>query len=185
MTDAQWGGLPTPVVVRPPTWVRWVGPPLLLGAWVLFLSPVVLAVRERDWMAPVRDSGLGAVGAVVGWVVVAVLLLTIPPAIRAILTYRTVLDARGVEAPFGRGRFDLDQIDEVRWVPQGGPVNAANRPERFEVLSRESGLVARAPRGEVDWEATRAVLRHWASRRPQIVRDEPTALALAADVPAP
>lgn len=179
MTDAQWGGLPTPVVVRPPTWVRWLGPPLLVGTWVLFLSPVVLAVRERDWMAPVRDSGLGVGGALVGWLIVAVLLVAIPPAIRAILTYRTVLDAGGVDRPFGRGRVDLSQVRTIRWVSQGGPVNAANRPERFEVLTDEAGLVARVARGEADWEGTRAVLAHWASRRPEIVRDEPTAAALA------
>lgn len=132
-------------------------------------------------MAPVRDSGLGPVGAVVGWVIVAALLVVIPPALRAILTYRTVLDVDGVEAPFGRGRHELAQIDEVRWVPQGGPVNAANRPERFEVLGGEAGLLARVPRGEADWEATRTLLRHWARRRPQIVRDDRTAAVLAVD----
>lgn len=179
VTDAQWGGLPSSVVVHPPGWVRWLGPPLLVGTWLLLLSPIVLAVRERDWMAPVRDSGLGAGGAVVGWVVVAVLLVVIPPAVRVVLTYRTVLDAGGVVAPFGRGRIDLDAIETVRWVPQGGPVNAANRPERFEVIATTSGLVARAARGEADWDATRAVLRHWAGRRPEIVRDEATAAVLA------
>lgn len=128
-------------------------------------------------MAPVRDSGLGAGGAVVGWVLVALLLTVIPPAVRAILTYRTVLDADGVEAPFGRGRVDLASIERVRWVPQSGPVNAANRPERFEVLT-DSGLVTRVARGESDWEATRLLLGHWARRRPEIVRDDPTAAAL-------
>lgn len=86
-------------MLRPPAWVRWLGPPLLIGLWLLMLSPVVLAVRERDWMAAVRDSGLGPLGAVVGWVIVGVLLLVIPPAVRAILTYRTVLDVDGVEPP--------------------------------------------------------------------------------------
>lgn len=179
MTDAQWGGLPTPVVVRPPTWMRWLGPPLLAGTWLLFVSPVALAVHERDWMAPVRGSGLGVFGALVGWVIVAVLLVSIPPAIRVLLTYRTVLDAEGVQAPFDRGRVDLDRVTQVRWVPQGGPVNAANRPERFEVLAGDAGLVARVPRGEADWDGTRAVLAHWATRRPEIVRDDPTAEALA------
>ena len=183
MTDAQWGGLPAPVVVRPPGWVRWLGPPLLVGAWLVLLSPVVLALRERDWIAPVRDAGLGAGGAVVGWVVVAALLVAIPPALRALLTYRTVLDVDGVEAAFGRGRVDLATIERVRWVPQSGPVNAANRPERFEVLTA-SGLVARVSRGESDWEATRLLLRHWARRRPEIVRDDPTAGALDGDADA-
>ena len=155
---------------------------MLVGTWLLMLSPVVLAVRERDWMAPVRDSGLGAVGAIVGWLIVAVLLVVIPPALKVVLTSRTVLDADGVQAPFGRGRHDLAQVTQVRWVPQGGPVNAANRPERFEVLTRESGLVARVARGEADWEATRSVLRHWARSRPEIVRDDPTAAALTLDV---
>jgi len=159
--------------------VRWLGPPVLLGAWIVFLAPVALALRERDWMAPVRGSDLGVVGALVGWVVVAVLLVAIPPAIRVILTYRTVLDAAGVDPPFGRGRVDLAQVRKIRWVPQGGPVNAANRPERFEVLTEQSGLVARVARGEADWDGTRAVLAHWASLRPEIVQDDPTAAALA------
>ena len=166
-------------MVRPPTWVRWIGPPLLAATWVLLVTPVALAVHERDWMAPVRGSGLGVFGALVGWVVVAVLLVAIPPAIRVVLTYRTVLDAEGVQAPFSRGRFDLARVTQVRWVPQGGPVNAASRPERFEVLAGDAGLVARVPRGEADWDGTRAVLAHWATRRPEIVRDEPTAVALA------
>ncbi|KGN28841.1 hypothetical protein N798_17130 [Knoellia flava TL1] len=166
-------------MVRPPTWMRWLGPPLLLGTWVLFLSPVVLAVRERDWMAHVRDSGLGVGGALVGWFILAVLLVVIPPAIKVLLTYRTVLDAGGVDPPLGRARVDLGEVRKIRWVPQGGPVNAANRPERFEVISEQSGLVARVARGEADWGATQAVLRHWARQRPEIVEDEPTAAALA------
>jgi hypothetical protein len=170
-----------PVVVRPPAWVRWLGPPLLVGTWLLLLAPVVLALRERDWMAPVRDSGLGALGAVVGWLIVGVLLVAIPPALRALLTCRTVLDATGVQTPFGRGLVDLGQIDEVRWVPQGGPVDAAARPERFEVLSDGAGLVARVVRSEADWEAARSLLRHWSRLRPQIVRDDRTAAVLAGD----
>lgn len=170
-----------PVVVRPPAWVRWLGPPLLIGTWLLMLSPVVLALRERDWMAPVRDAGLGPVGAVVGWCIVGVLVIVIPLALRAVLTYRTVLDATGVEPPFGRGRVDLSDIDEVRWVPQGGPVNAANRPERFEVLGGGAGLVARVTRAEAHWEGAQDVLRHWARLRPQIVRDDQTAAVLAPD----
>lgn len=152
-----------------------------MGTWVLLLSPVVLAIRERDWMAPVRDSGLGVGGAVVGWVVVTVLLVAIPPALRVVLTYRTVLHPGGLEPPFGRSRVDLAQVEQVRWVPQGGPVGAANRPERFEVIGRGDGLLARVARGEADWDATRAVLRHWAATRPEIVRDDLTTAALAGE----
>lgn len=183
MSETHPDARPAAVVVRPPDWVRWLGPPVLVGAWLVFASPIVLAVLERDWMAPVRDSGLGAGGAVAGWVIVGVLLLVVPAALKVLLGYRVVLDADGVEAPFGRGRFDLSQIDVVRWVPQGGPVNAANRLERFEVLAGDAGLVARVARGEADWEATRLVLRHWAQRSPHIVRDERTAAALAASLP--
>ena len=179
MTETSGHDVPAPVVVAPPGWVRWFGPPLLLGTWGVFASPIVLAVRERDWMAPVRDSGLGAPGAVVGWVIVGVLLLIIPLALKVLVGYRTVLDADGVVAPFGRGRFELSELTQVRWVPQGGPVNAANRPERFEILGDEVGLVARVARGEADWEAARAVLAHWARRRPDIVQDDPTAAVLA------
>lgn len=170
-----------PVVVRAPLWMRLVGPVLLAGVWVAMLTPIGLAVRERDWMAPVGDSGLGAGGAIVGWVIVAVFVVIIPPSLKVLLTYRTVLDAQGVQAPNSRGRVDLEEIKTVRWVPQGGPVNAANRPERFEVLSESSGLVARVSRDEADWPAVRAMLRHWAQRRPEIVRDDQTAAALAAD----
>ena len=67
--------------------------------------------------APVDGSGVGTVGAVVGWVVVAVPLVAIRPAAKVLLTYRTVLDADGIEGPFGRGRVDLAQLDRVRWVP--------------------------------------------------------------------
>lgn len=180
---AQWGGLPAPVVVRAPRWMRWLGPPLLTATWVALLSPVVLAIREGDWMAPVRGAGLGAVGAAVGWLVVAVLLVAIPPALRALLTYRTVLDAGGVDLPFGRGRHALEDLDRVRWLPQGGPVNAAHRPERFEVTASGPGLVARVTRQEADWGSALAVLRHWSRARPEIVADEQTAQVLAGGGP--
>lgn len=179
MPTAQRGELPGPLVLRPPAWVRWLGPPLLIGLWLLMLSPVVLAVRERDWMAAVRDSGLGPLGAVVGWVIVGVLLLVIPPAVRAILTYRTVLDVDGVEPPFGRERVGLDDLEEVRWVAQGGPVNAANNPERIEVLAAGAGLVAPVPRSDPGWYAVLAMAREWARRRPEIIRDDRTAEVLA------
>ncbi|KGN42699.1 hypothetical protein N801_13855 [Knoellia aerolata DSM 18566] len=159
--------------------MRWLGPPLLAATWLAGLSPVVLAIREGDWQAPVRDSGLGAAGASVGWVVVAVLLVTIPLAVRVLLTYRTVLDAGGVDAPFGRGRHVLADLERVRWVPQGGPVNAAHRPERFEVSASGAGLVARVTRQEADWESALAVLRYWSRARPEIVADEQTAQVLA------
>lgn len=161
--------------------MRTIAPCLLGGLWTLLLTPVVLAVREGDWMAPVRDAGLGAVGAVTGWVVLAVLVLVLPLAILVLLTQRTVIDGTGVDAAFGRGRFDLARIDEVRWVPQGGPVDAGQRPEHFEVLAGDGGLVARVAPGEADWRATRDVLRHWVRVRPQIVRDDRTAAVLARD----
>lgn len=167
-----------PVVVRAPAWMRWLGPVLLLGVWAAMCSVVVFAIRERDWMAPVRDSGLGATGAVIGWVIVLFFVLAIPPCLKALLTYRTVLDVDGVQAPLGRGRVPLAQIHRVRWIPQGGPINAANRPERFEVHSEDAGLVARVTRAEADWDAARAVLRHWTRLRPEIVHDDPTAEAL-------
>ncbi|KGN32281.1 hypothetical protein N802_18125 [Knoellia sinensis KCTC 19936] len=173
---------PAPVIIGPPGWMRWFGPILLLGVWLAMMSVVVFAFRERDWMAPVRDSGLGVVGAIVGWVIVLFFLLILPPSIKVLLTYRSVLDVNGVEAPFGRGRFDLPEIETVRWVPQGGPVNAANRPERFEVLSEASGLIARVTRAEADWDAAVAMLRHWASIRPQVVRDESTAAVLGVEL---
>lgn len=159
--------------------MRTVGPCLLGGLWFLLLTPIALAVREGDWTAPVRDAGLGAPGAVAGWVVLGVLALVLPVVVIVLLTHRTVLDGTGVEAAFGRGRFELAQVDEVRWVRQGGPVGAGQRPEHFEVHAGGVGLVARVARGEADWEASRAVLRHWARLRPELVRDEETAAVLA------
>ncbi len=177
--------MPKPVLIRAPAWMRLLGPVLLLGLWLGMASVVVFAFREGDWMAPVRDAGLGPFGAIVGWILVTFFLLFLPPSIWVLLRYRSVLDVYGVEAPFGRGRHELPQIAMVRWVPQGGPVNAANKPERFEIFAEPRTLVARVTRAETDWDAAVMMLRRWAEMRPQIMRDEPTAAALGLETEPP
>jgi len=161
--------------------MRTFGVALLGGLWLAMLSPIVLAIREGDWMAPVRDSGLGTAGAVVGWLLLGVFLVFFPPAILVLRKVRTVLDLQGVEPSFGRPRVELADLGSVRWAPQGGPINAANRPARIEVTDKNDQLVARIDRVDPQWESAVALFQNWVVRHPQLLapQDDATRQLLA------
>ena len=168
-------------MLRPPQWMRTFGVALLGGLWLAMLSPIVLAIREGDWMAPVRDSNLGPAGAVVGWLVLGVFILFLPPAILILRKVATVLDLQGVEPSFGRPRVELAHLGSVRWTPQGGPVNAANRPARIEVTDEKGHLVARVDRTDPHWEPAVALFQNWVVRHPNLLapQDDATRQLLA------
>jgi hypothetical protein len=140
------------------------------------LAAVRLALTEGDWMAPFRGSGIGAVGSVVGWVIVAVLLVALPVGVWYAASYREVLDADGVRLRVGRRRTHTpkDQVVSVHYV-DASSVDGRQRPSRVFVMAQgQKQPVARFTARDRGWRRAVGLLARWLQERPELAADART-----------
>ncbi|MBT9254252.1 hypothetical protein KMZ32_00915 [Phycicoccus sp. MAQZ13P-2] len=175
MTDPQRGELPTRVVVRAPTWVRYVGLPLMVLWWGLcafmLVGFLVSGVGVGD--------GTPLLAAVVSYVLLGLFVVVIPPAAWSVVRYRTVLDlANGrVERRPGNVSLAVSEVRELRALP-AAPVGRANRGARVQVLDAEGRVAAQVEESMREWPAALVVLREWARQHPGLVEGEYSRQAL-------
>lgn len=163
-------------MVRTPWPLLWVGGPAAAALWVGMLAAVRLAVTAGDWMAPFRGSGVGAVGSVVGWLVVAVLLVVLPVGVWYAASYREVLDAEGVRLRLGRRRTATprDLVASIRYV-DASSVDGRQRPSRVFVMAQgQKQPVARFAAHDRGWRSAVGILAQWLQQRPELAADART-----------
>ncbi|GAB3444750.1 hypothetical protein GCM10027517_24810 [Phycicoccus ginsengisoli] len=164
------------VVVRAPWPLLWVGGPAAAALWVGMLAAVRLAVAEGDWMAPFRGSGIGAVGSVVGWLLVAGFLVVLPVRVWYAASYREVLDADGVRLRVGRRRTDTsrERVVSIRYV-DASSVDGRQRPSRVFVMTQDHKQpVARFTARDRGWRPAVGILAQWLQQRPELAADART-----------
>lgn len=162
--------------MRTPWPLLWIGAPVALALWVGMLAAVHMAVDQRDWQAPFHESGVGAVGAVIGWVIVAVMLAILPTGVWYAASYREVLDANGVHLRLGRRRTNTakEQVTALRYVASS-VVDGRQRPSRVFVMAEGSKKpVARFAAHDRSWPDAVAFLAGWVEERPELAVDART-----------
>lgn len=175
------------VVVRTPWPLLWIGGPVAAALWVGMLAAVRLAVSQGDWMAPFRGSGIGAVGSVIGWLVVLVLLVVLPVGVWYAASYREVLDAEGVRLRVGRRRTETarEQVVSVSYV-DASSVNGRQRPSRVFVMAQgQKQPVARFTARDRGWPRAVGILAQWLRERPELAADARTREFFAPHVDGP
>ncbi|EAP97626.1 hypothetical protein JNB_19188 [Janibacter sp. HTCC2649] len=167
MTESQWGELPDPVVVRAPAWARVVSFPLMAALWVGCLFGLYgLVTRgagpDVPWLATA-----------VAWVLVLFLVLLLPFAGFMILSYRLVLGREGMERRPGNTRVAVGELSELRALP-ASTINRANRGARVQLIDAHGGVIAQIEETAAEWANGLNMVRYWASRHPDLVKDDYT-----------
>ena len=163
-------------MVRTPWPLLWVGGPVAAALWVGMLAAVRLAVTEGDWMAPFRGSGIAGVGSVVGWLVVAVLLVVLPVGVWYAASYREVLDVEGVRLRVGRRRTETprERVASIRYV-DASLLDGRQRPSRVFVMAHgQKQPVARFTARDRGWRPALSILGDWLRQRPELAADART-----------
>ena len=139
----------------------------MLAFWVGCLIGLVGLVREGAG----QDTPFLA--AAVGWVLVVLFVLVIPPAVWVLLTARTVLDVANdrVERRPGAVSVPVSALRELRALPPA-TVDRANRGARVQAVDARGAVVAQVEESARQWPTALAVLREWARRRPELVHDD-------------
>lgn len=130
-------------------------------------------------------DGTPVLAALVGYPVLVLLVVVLPPAAWAIGRHRVVLDVanRRVERRPGRVSVPVSELRAVRAVPPAR-VDRANRGLRVRVVDAAGGVAAQLDESTREWGPALRVLREWAREEPRLVDDEYTrALLLGADAP--
>jgi len=164
------------VVVRTPWPLLWIGGPAAAALWVGMCAAVRLAVTQADWMAPFRGSGIGAVGSVIGWLIVLVLLVVLPVGVWYAASYREVLDAGGVSLRVGRRRTETprEQVVSVHYV-DASSVDGRQRPSRVFVMAQgQKQPVARFTARDRGWRRAVGILAQWLRETPELATDART-----------
>lgn len=167
VTSPQWGALPETVVVRAPSWARFVSVPLMAALWVGLLFGLYGLVTQGagddvPWLA-----------AAAAWSLTIFFVVVLPLATWAILTFRLVLGPDRVERrPRGRS-VAVGDLRELRALP-ASTINRANRGARVQMIDANGGLVAQIEESSREWAEGLDMARYWASEHPELVRDDYT-----------
>ena len=165
-----------PVTVRVQPGMRLLAVGLMGGLLAGLAGSVVLALRAGDPGAPFGAHGwTGTV--VVGWLVVAALLVVLPCALLVILTLRTTLTTSRTESRLGwhHARVTLHEASHVSYSPPAHHGATGPTAARLTVHAADGSPVATFSQRETDWPLVLANLREWVRVRPALVRDERTA----------
>jgi hypothetical protein len=167
VTSPQWGELPTPVVVRAPSWARFVSLPLMAVLWVglLFVLYGLVTQGAGDdvpWLA-----------AAAGWVLTIFFVVVLPLAAHALLTYRLVLGPERIERRPGRTSVEVSDLRELRALP-ASTINRANRGARVQMIASNGGVVAQIEESSREWGDGLDMVRYWALANPDLVKDDYT-----------
>ena len=162
-------GQPGRVVTRSPAFLRFVGAPLCLAMWVGMLGSVLMAVVERDWLAPVRSSHGGPVMGTIAWLLVSFFLVVLPVAAYLLLSFREVLTTEGVTTRLGRRTTVTSRADVsgITFYP-GSVINSRNKPDRVLVTGPDGRNVAEFSVRDRTWRPSLAILSEWVQERPEL-----------------
>ncbi|MFC7486765.1 hypothetical protein ACOCJ7_11035 [Knoellia sp. CPCC 206453] len=167
MTSPQWGELPDPVVVRAPSWARFVSIPLMAVLWVGLLFGLYGLVTQGagddvPWLA-----------AAAAWILAIFFVLVLPAAAYALLAYRLVLGPERIERRPGRTSVEVSELRELRALP-ASTINRANRGARVQMITSNGGVVAQIEESSREWSEGLDMARYWALTNPDLVRDDYT-----------
>ncbi len=139
----------------------------MVAFWVGCVLGLVGLVREG------AGEDTPFLAAAVGWVLVVLFVLVIPPTAWVLLTARTVLDVANdrVERRPGKVAVPVSALRELRALPPS-TLNRANRGARVQVVDARGTVVAQVEESMRDWPTALAVVREWARRRPDLVHDQ-------------
>lgn len=167
VTSSQWGALPDPVVVRAPSWARFVSLPLMSILWVGLLFGLYGLVThgaggDVPWLA-----------AAAAWILTIFFVVILPPAAYMILMFRLVLGPERIERRPGGTSVAVSDLRELRALP-ASTINRAQRGARVQVINAHGGVVAQIEESAREWAAGLDMARYWASRHPDLVKDDYT-----------
>lgn len=167
MTSPQWGELPDPVVVRAPSWARFVSIPLMVVLWVgLLFGLYGLVTRgagdDVPWLA-----------AAAAWILTIFFVVILPLSAYALLSYRIVLGPERIERRPGKTSVEVSELRELRALP-ASTINRANRGARVQMITSDGGVVAQIEESSREWSDGLDMVRYWASQHPALVKDDYT-----------
>ncbi|WP_353950755.1 hypothetical protein V6K52_14095 [Knoellia sp. S7-12] len=176
MASSQWGELPDPVVMRAPAWARLVSVPVMAVLWVGLLFGLYGLVtqgagQDVPWLA-----------AAAGWVLTIFFVVILPLAAYALLTFRLVLGPDRIERRPGRTSVAVSDLRELRALP-AATINRANRGARVQMINSSGGVVAQIEESSREWAKGLNMVRFWASRQPELIKDDYTQQRLVRSEP--
>ncbi|MEO7269971.1 MAG: hypothetical protein ABIW49_12265 [Knoellia sp.] len=167
MTSPQWGELPDPVVVRAPSWARFVSIPLMAVLWVGLVFGLYGLVThgvgdDVPWLA-----------AAAAWILAIFFVVILPLAAYALLAYRLVLGPEHIERRPGRTSVKVSALRELRALP-ASTINRANRGARVQMITSNGGVAAQIEESSREWVDGLDMVRYWALTNPELVKDDYT-----------
>lgn len=164
MTSPRWAVVPDPVVVRAPSWARFVSVPLMAVLWVGMLFGLYGLVTQG------AGDDVPRLAAAAGWILTILFFVILPPVAYSLLTYRLVLGPERIERRPGRTSVE---VSELRALP-ASTINRADRGARVQMINSNGGDVAGIEESAREWFDGLDMARFWASRHPELVKDDYT-----------